>query len=137
MCSFSRTAQGGVSANKKGRRDVHTFHKGIRCAQESRFQCEKHQYSTQATWANAYASTLVSLLEFAKTDDNFTVIAFASDQWAQEWTSMAFTKEDDDLRGAFDDAIRSMKSDGALAKLQEKWFGKSFVDTLPDASPTW
>ena len=45
---------------------------------------------------DAYASTLVSLLEFAKTDDNFTVIAFASDQWAQEWTSMAFTKEDDD-----------------------------------------
>tara|TARA_B100000965_G_scaffold393142_1_gene403555 strand:+ start:3709 stop:4515 length:807 start_codon:yes stop_codon:yes gene_type:complete len=86
---------------------------------------------------DAYASTLVSLLEFAKTDDNFTVIAFASDQWAQEWTSMAFTKEDDDLRGAFDDAIRSMKSDGTLAKLQEKWFGKSFVDTLPDTSPTW
>ena len=70
-------------------------------------------------------------------DDNFTVLAFASDKWSQEWTSMAFTKEDDDLRGAFDDAIRSMKADGALAKLQEKWFGKSFVDTLPDNSPTW
>tara|TARA_B100000963_G_scaffold338270_1_gene334996 strand:+ start:21 stop:827 length:807 start_codon:yes stop_codon:yes gene_type:complete len=86
---------------------------------------------------DAYASTLVSLLEFAKTDDNFTVLPFASDMWAQEWTSMAFTKEDDDLRGAFDDAIRAMKSDGTLAKIQEKWFGQSFVDTLPDASPTW
>ena len=86
---------------------------------------------------DAYASTLVSLLEFAKTDDNFTVLPFASDMWAQEWTSMAFTKEDDDLRGAFDDAIRAMKSDGTLAKIQEKWFGQSFVDTLPDTSPTW
>ena len=76
---------------------------------------------------DAYASTLVSLLEFAKTDDNFTVLPFASDMWAQEWTSMAFTKEDDDLRGAFDDAIRAMKSDGTLAKIQEKWFGQSFV----------
>ena len=86
---------------------------------------------------DAYASTLVSLLEFAKTDDNFTVLPFASDMWAQEYTSMAFTKEDNDLRGAFDDAIRSMKSDGTLAALQEKWFGQSFIDTLPDTAPTW
>jgi polar amino acid transport system substrate-binding protein len=68
---------------------------------------------------DAYASTLVSLLEFAKTDDNFTVLPFASDMWAQEYTSMAFTKEDNDLREAFDDAIRAMKSDGTLAALQE------------------
>tara|TARA_B100000212_G_scaffold150120_1_gene112921 strand:+ start:199 stop:1008 length:810 start_codon:yes stop_codon:yes gene_type:complete len=86
---------------------------------------------------DAYASTLVSLLEFAKTDDNFTVLPFASDMWAQEYTSMAFTKEDNDLRGAFDDAIRAMKSDGTLAALQEKWFGQSFIDTLPDTAPTW
>ena len=86
---------------------------------------------------DAYASTLVSLLEFAKTDDNFTVLPFASDMWAQEYTSMAFTKEDNDLRGAFDDAIREMKSDGTLAALQEKWFGQSFIDTLPDTAPTW
>lgn len=86
---------------------------------------------------DAYASTLVSLLEFAKTDDNFTVLPFASDMWAQEYTSMAFTKEDNDLREAFDDAIRAMKSDGTLAALQEKWFGQSFVDTLPDTAPTW
>ena len=86
---------------------------------------------------DAYASTLVSLLEFAKTDDNFTVLPFASDMWAQEYTSMAFTKEDNDLREAFDDAIRAMKSDGTLADLQEKWFGQSFIDTLPDTAPTW
>ena len=86
---------------------------------------------------DAYASTLVSLLEFAKTDDNFTVLPFASDMWAQEYTSMAFTKEDNDLREAFDDAIRAMKSDGTLAALQEKWFGQSFIDTLPDTAPTW
>lgn len=86
---------------------------------------------------DAYASTLVSLLEFAKTDDNFTVLPFGSDMWSQEYTSMAFTKEDNDLREAFDDAIRAMKSDGTLAALQEKWFGQSFVDTLPDTAPTW
>jgi len=57
--------------------------------------------------------------------------------WAQEYTSMAFTKEDNDLREAFDDAIRAMKSDGTLAALQEKWFGQSFIDTLPDTAPTW
>ena len=79
----------------------------------------------------------IDIDNFLIKDDNFTVLAFASDKWSQEWTSMAFTKDDDDLRGAFDDAIRSMKADGALAKLQEKWFGKSFVDTLPDKSPTW
>ena len=50
---------------------------------------------------------------------------------------MAFTKEDDDLRNAFDNAIRDMKSDGTLAKIQEKWFGQSFVDTLPDQAPAW
>ena len=86
---------------------------------------------------DAYASTLVSLLEFAKTDDNFTVLPFGSDMWSQEYTSMAFTKEDNDLREAFDDAIRAMKSDGTLAALQEKWFGQSFVDTLPNTAPTW
>ena len=86
---------------------------------------------------DAYASTLVSLLAFAKTDDNFVVLQFASDQWSEEYTSMAFTKEDDDLRNAFDNAIRDMKSDGTLAKIQEKWFGQSFVDTLPDQAPAW
>lgn len=86
---------------------------------------------------DAYASTLVSLLEFAKTDDSFMVLPFASDQWSQEYTSMAFTKEDDDLRNAFDNAIRGMKSDGTLAKIQEKWFGQSFIDTLPDQAPSW
>ena len=62
---------------------------------------------------------------------------FASDMWAQEWTSMAFTKEDDDLREAFDDAIRIMKSDGTLAKISRKMVWSIFCDNLPDTSPTW
>jgi ABC-type amino acid transport substrate-binding protein len=30
-----------------------------------------------------------------------------------------------------------MKADGTLASLQEKWFGQSFVDLLPDEAPNW
>ncbi len=86
---------------------------------------------------DAYASTLVSLLEFAKTDDGFTVIPFTSSRWSQEFTSMAFRKEDEDLRGAINDIIVAMKEDGTLAALQEKWFGQSFVDILPNEAPAW
>ena len=49
---------------------------------------------------DAYASTIVSLLEFAKTTEDFDVLPFASDMWEQEWTAMAFRKEDETLRGA-------------------------------------
>ena len=83
---------------------------------------------------DAYASTLVSLLEFAKTDDGFQVIPFTSTRWSQEFTNMAFRKEDEDLRGAINDLIAEMKADGTLAALQEKWFGPSFVDILPMVS---
>lgn len=86
---------------------------------------------------DAYASTIVSLLEFAKTTEDFDVLPFASDMWEQEWTAMAFRKEDETLRAAFNEAIRAMKADGTLAALQEKWFGKSFVDLLSDEAPTW
>lgn len=86
---------------------------------------------------DAYASTIVSLLEFAKTTDEFDVLTFASDKWAHEWTAMAFRKEDDDLENAFNDQIRAMKEDGTLAAIQEKWFGKSFVGSLSGEAPTW
>ncbi len=86
---------------------------------------------------DAYASTLVSLLEFAKTDDGFQVVPFTSTRWSQEFTCMAFRKEDEDLRGAVNEIIADMKSDGTLAALQEKWFGQSFVDILPNSAPTW
>ncbi len=86
---------------------------------------------------DAYASTIVSLLEFAKTTEDFEVLPFASNMWEQEWTAMAFRKEDESLRAAFNEAIRAMKADGTLAALQEKWFGKSFVDLLSDEAPTW
>jgi polar amino acid transport system substrate-binding protein len=85
----------------------------------------------------AYASTLVSLLELAKAVDGVTVIPFTSDAWSQEFTAMAFRKEDETLRAAVNEAIVDMKEDGTLAALQEKWFGQSFVDILPDAAPTW
>ena len=86
---------------------------------------------------DAYASTIVSLLEFAKTTEDFDVLPFASGMWDQEWTAMAFRKEDETLRAAFNEAIRAMKADGTLAALQEKWFGKSFVDLLSDEAPAW
>ena len=86
---------------------------------------------------DAYASTLVSLLEFAKTAEGFTVIPFTSSRWSQEFTSMAFRKEDTGLQAVFNELIAAMKADGTLAALQEKWFGQSFVDILPDVAPTW
>ena len=86
---------------------------------------------------DAYASTIVSLLEFSKTTEGFDVLPFASSKWSQEWTAMAFRKEDESLRNAFNEQIRAMKADGTLKALQEKWFGKSFVDSLSDEAPTW
>lgn len=86
---------------------------------------------------DAYASTLVSLLELSKSVEGVTVIPFTSAKWSQEFTAMAFRKEDEALRGAINDIIVDMKEDGTLAALQEKWFGQSFVDILPDEAPTW
>ena len=86
---------------------------------------------------DAYASTLVSLLEFAKTAEGFKVIPFTSTRWKQEFTSMAFRKEDVQLRAFFNGVIADMKADGTLGALQEKWFGQSFVDILPNVAPRW
>ena len=86
----------------------------------------------------AYASSIVSLMEFAKTTDGeFAVVPFTSKHWGQEFTCMAFRKEDEDLRGAFNDIIADMKADGTLEALQTKWFGQSFVDLLPNVAPEW
>lgn len=86
---------------------------------------------------DAYASTLVSLLELSKSVEGVTVIPFTSSMWSQEFTAMAFRKEDEDLRGAINTIIVDMKEDGTLIALQEKWFGQSFVDILPNEAPTW
>ena len=86
---------------------------------------------------DAYASTLVSLLAFAQTSDDFTVIPFTSNMWKAEYTAMAFRKEDESFRSAINQIIVDMKNDGTLASLQEKWFGQSFVDLLPNEAPTW
>lgn len=86
---------------------------------------------------DAYASTLVSLLEQAKTVDGLKVIPFTSTKWSQEFTAMAFRKEDEPLRNEVNRIIVEMKEDGTLAALQEKWFGQSFVDILPNEAPTW
>mgnify|MGYP001156697669 FL=1 len=86
---------------------------------------------------DAYASTLVSLLAFAQTSDDVTVIPFTSNMWKAEYTSMAFRKEDESFRSAVNQIIVDMKADGTLASLQEKWFGQSFVELLPDEAPTW
>ena len=83
---------------------------------------------------DAYASTLVSLLAFAQTSDDFTVIPFTSNMWKAEYTAMAFRKEDESFRSAINQIIVDMKNDGTLASLQEKWFGQSFVDLLPNLS---
>ena len=85
----------------------------------------------------AYASSIVSLMEFAKTTEGFSVVPFTSKHWGQEFTCMAFRKEDEDLRAAFNGAIADMKADGTLEALQNKWFGQSFIDLLPNVAPEW
>lgn len=86
---------------------------------------------------DAYASTLVSLLELAKTVEGVKVIPFTSTKWSQEFTAMAFRKEDEALRNEINRIIVEMKDDGTLVELQEKWFGQSFVEILPSQAPTW
>ncbi|MBD2459717.1 amino acid ABC transporter substrate-binding protein [Oscillatoria sp. FACHB-1407] len=85
---------------------------------------------------DAYASSIVSMLEFAKVNPGFEVIPFQSESWAAEYTCAAFRKEDEDLRTAFNDAIAAMKQDGTLYTLQMKWFQQEFKN-LPDTPPTW
>lgn len=86
---------------------------------------------------DAYASTLVAMLEQASNTEGLAVIPFTSDQWSQEFTAMAFRKEDEPLRAEINRIIVEMKEDGTLAMLQEKWFGQSFVDILPNEAPSW
>ena len=86
---------------------------------------------------DAYASSAVSLLEFTKTTPGFTVIPFTSDQWSAEYTAMAFRKEDTGFRDVINGHLLDMKEDGTLDELQMKWFGQSFIETLPDDPPTW
>jgi ABC-type amino acid transport substrate-binding protein len=84
-----------------------------------------------------YASSLVSLLDFAKSTDGFAVIPLKSDKWETQWTVAAFRKEDVDFQKAFNDALLQMRDDGTLASLHHKWFGESFVDGLPKTPPTF
>lgn len=86
---------------------------------------------------DAYASTLVAMLAQAGNAEGLKVIPFTSDSWSREYTAIAFRKDDDSLREEINRIIVDMKEDGTLETLQEKWFGQSFVDHLPDESPTW
>jgi polar amino acid transport system substrate-binding protein len=84
---------------------------------------------------DAYASSIVSLLEYAKTAPEFTVIPFKSDKWAAEYSTAAFRKEDIGFRAIFNGLMIAMKEDGTLGKLQEKWFGMKY--DVPNVPPTW
>ena len=89
----------------------------------------------KAKRVDAYASSVVSLNEFAKENPGFEVFPFKSDKWKAEWSVAAFRKEDEDLRTAFNEALLAMKKDGSLTKLQETAFGRSFETS--DTPPTW
>jgi polar amino acid transport system substrate-binding protein len=85
---------------------------------------------------DAYANSVVNSLEFMKENPGFEVVPFQSESWADEYTCAAFRKEDEDVRTAFDDAILTMKDDGTLYELQEKWFRTTFEE-LPEDAPAW
>lgn len=84
---------------------------------------------------DAYASSIVSLLDWASQNPGFEVIPFKSDKWPAEYTAAAFRKEDHTLRAVFNGLLIAMKEDGTLAALQEKWFGQTF--DLPNNPPVW
>ncbi|MFN8456864.1 MAG: transporter substrate-binding domain-containing protein [Anaerolineae bacterium] len=89
----------------------------------------------KAKRVDAYASSVVSLVEFAKANPGFEVIPFKSEKWAAEWSVAAFRKEDEPLRAVFNDILVQMKADGALDQLQQKWFEQTFSTT--NVPPTW
>ncbi len=84
----------------------------------------------------AYASSIVSLNDFAQNHENFTVLPFQSERWASEYTVAAFRKEDEALRQRFNETLLELREDGTLDALQEKWFGRTF-GPLPEEPPTW
>lgn len=84
---------------------------------------------------DAYASSIVSLLDWASQNPGYEVIPFTSENWASEYTAAAFRKEDQTFRAVINGLMIAMKEDGTLAELQEKWFGQSF--DLPNVPPTW
>lgn len=84
---------------------------------------------------DAYASSIVSLLDWASQNPGFEVISFKSDNWPAEYTAAAFRKEDQTLRAVFNGLLIAMKEDGTLAAFQEKWFGQTF--DLPNNPPVW
>ncbi len=65
----------------------------------------------------------------------FKMIGGVSDITA--YFGMAFRKEDVALHAFVNEQLGSMKKDGTLAKLQEKWFGSTMAtpDALPDVLP--
>ncbi|NJL98981.1 MAG: amino acid ABC transporter substrate-binding protein [Synechococcaceae cyanobacterium SM2_3_2] len=90
----------------------------------------------QAGRIDAYASSLVSLNDYAQANEGFEVIPFQSDRWAAEYTVAAFQKEDEALRQRFNETLLEIREDGTLDALQEKWFGRTF-GPLPEEPPTW
>lgn len=87
---------------------------------------------------SAYASTIVSLLEGQKANEELIAMPWNCDgEFGGEWTAAAFTKEDDELRAAFDAFITESKESGLLEELQIKWLGQSFVEALPVEAPAW
>lgn len=85
---------------------------------------------------DAFASSVVSLVEFSKKNPGFDVLPFKSDKWKAEFSTAAFRKEDEALRSKFNETLLAMKKDGTLDKLQMKWFGRTF-GPLPEMPPTW
>lgn len=84
---------------------------------------------------DAYASSIVSLLDWASQNPGYEVIPFTSENWASEYTAAAFRKEDQTFRAVTNGLLIAMKEDGTLAELQMKWFGQAF--DLPNVPPTW
>jgi len=84
---------------------------------------------------DGYLTGLVNAATFVETAPEFTTIPFPIPEFGVQVSAMAFRQEDEGLRAMFNGLILSMKEDGTLAQLQEKWFGKPWE--TPDTPPAW
>jgi polar amino acid transport system substrate-binding protein len=85
---------------------------------------------------DAVANSKTTMMVVSKdAPGKFKIMAGVTDITA--YCGMAFRKEDSALRDFVNAQLTQLKSDGTLAKLQEKWFGAAMEtpNTVPDILP--
>ncbi len=79
---------------------------------------------------------VVGRFHVAKKADTYTVL---EDNFGTEDYGVGFRKDDTELLGKVDQALKDMKADGAAAEISKKWFGGKHcqVSFALDHTPAW